>query len=1135
MMVTFVSQCEKNALKKTRRVLDAFANRIGDNTWQTLITEDGLLTVKKMLRKTASRSTAVSCHWLRSRSRSQLLWVVGNKSKFNAEGLVPVNSTRNNLLRSELENDWHYLPLIKALAAVTSLLHDWGKSTTLFQEKLKPDSKHKFKGDPIRHEWISLLLLRALVFSCGSKKDTHWLEALSKGAIDETILKNSVCEPVKKPLEGLPPIAKLVAWLVVSHHRLPLPTKDNCKDYLSETAESLDQALDRITQHWGYQNRFDEEDYQKRLLQCFDFPNGLISNSKLWLIQVKKWSARLLLNHEHGIKCIETGSYRLILHHTRLCVMLGDHYYSSQQADKKWKNTTGLFANTDSTTNQLKQKLDEHLVGVMCSALHTAHLLPAFEIEPPLAQDIKSLYKRSPKPFQWQDKAVDKITLWRAQEVAESQKQYGFFTVNMASTGCGKTFANAKVMRALSRDGQSLRFILALGLRTLTLQTGDEYRQRVGLDSTELAVLIGSKAVMELHNSKSIVDEGQVFESSGSSSQDSLLTEEVDFECDIPEKGLATVLTCARDKQFLYAPVLACTIDHIIAATETKRGGRYILPSLRLMSSDLVIDEIDDFTGVDLIAIGRLIHLAGMLGRKVMISSATIPPSLAEGYFKAYRDGWQVYCKTRSANAVIGCAWIDEFTTQVTSNKTQELPDAISQYRKEHTQFIENRVKKLAQQPSLRKADISYCHDIIERYRDQNQQQKSVIEHKQAAYFNIIAQSALNKHSNHHFTDPVSQLNVSFGVVRIANIQPCTELTRYLLEHNWPSNIQVRVMAYHSQQVLLMRSIQEEHLDKVLKRKESPPQALADPVIRNHLNNIKQDNSTVEHIMFILVTTPVEEVGRDHDFDWAVIEPSSYRSIIQLSGRVRRHRSTEVTQPNIALLQYNWKAIKNSHKERSRVFHRPGFESYCNLTSHDLEQLIDVSQAAERLDAIPRIKQPSHINAGYVYRMTVANNLVDLEHASTLHTLAYYTSNKDKGAQTNPASLQGWLNKEWFLTALPQQLAPFRQSEPTLKIFLVFDEYQSESRFCEKDDKGYTVNRESILNIKRVKLSELATSRVWLVRDFDQTCTEFAERISDSYSPLSQRLISLKYGELSFQFNEKYQYAYNDQLGLVKV
>jgi CRISPR-associated endonuclease/helicase Cas3 len=93
MMVTFVSQCEKNALKKTRRVLDAFADRIGDNTWQTLITEDGLLTVKKMLRQTASKSTAVSCHWIRSRSRSQFLWVVGSRTKFNELGVVPVNTT----------------------------------------------------------------------------------------------------------------------------------------------------------------------------------------------------------------------------------------------------------------------------------------------------------------------------------------------------------------------------------------------------------------------------------------------------------------------------------------------------------------------------------------------------------------------------------------------------------------------------------------------------------------------------------------------------------------------------------------------------------------------------------------------------------------------------------------------------------------------------------------------------------------------------------------------------------------------------------------------------------------------------------------------------------------------------------
>ncbi len=91
MMVTFVSQCEKNALKRTRRVLDSFANRIGDNTWQTIITQEGLNAVQKLLRKSASKSTAVSCHWIRSRSRSDFLWVVGNKDEFDESGVVAVN------------------------------------------------------------------------------------------------------------------------------------------------------------------------------------------------------------------------------------------------------------------------------------------------------------------------------------------------------------------------------------------------------------------------------------------------------------------------------------------------------------------------------------------------------------------------------------------------------------------------------------------------------------------------------------------------------------------------------------------------------------------------------------------------------------------------------------------------------------------------------------------------------------------------------------------------------------------------------------------------------------------------------------------------------------------------------------
>ena len=55
MIVTFVSQCEHKALNRTRRVLDAFANRIGSRTWQTVITEEGLQVVKKLLRDTARK------------------------------------------------------------------------------------------------------------------------------------------------------------------------------------------------------------------------------------------------------------------------------------------------------------------------------------------------------------------------------------------------------------------------------------------------------------------------------------------------------------------------------------------------------------------------------------------------------------------------------------------------------------------------------------------------------------------------------------------------------------------------------------------------------------------------------------------------------------------------------------------------------------------------------------------------------------------------------------------------------------------------------------------------------------------------------------------------------------------------
>jgi CRISPR-associated endonuclease/helicase Cas3 len=228
-------------------------------------------------------------------------------------------------------------------------------------------------------------------------------------------------------------------------------------------------------------------------------------------------------------------------------------------------------------------------------------------------------------------------------------------------------------------------------------------------------------------------------------------------------------------------------------------------------------------------------------------------------------------------------------------------------------------------------------------------------------------------------------------------------------------------------------------------------------------------------------------------------------------------------------MQYNWKGIRDHHDENAKVFNRPGFEGAIGLTSHNLKKLVDEQAVAKRLDAIPRIQLPAHLNATYLRELHETDNLVELEHAATWHWLANYKSTGD-GAQTGPQTLQGWLKHHWFLTALPQMLSPFRKSEPTLKVFLVFDEYQQSSQFCEKDEQGYAIEREQPLNIKRITLSQQANQRLWLTRDFDQSCLALADEQESS-----QRRISLRYGELSFSHNEKKHYGYNDQLGLVEV
>ena len=159
MIVIFVSECEKAALKKTRQILDNFAERIGSTTWKTRITMEGLKTVKVLLSKYATKQTSVACHRIAGKYSTELMWIVGNKLKFNNRGACPTNYTANDNIQN-YEDTWHLLQHIKIATALASLFHDFGKASKCFQNKLRPKANQK---DPLRHEWVSCVLLKIFI------------------------------------------------------------------------------------------------------------------------------------------------------------------------------------------------------------------------------------------------------------------------------------------------------------------------------------------------------------------------------------------------------------------------------------------------------------------------------------------------------------------------------------------------------------------------------------------------------------------------------------------------------------------------------------------------------------------------------------------------------------------------------------------------------------------------------------------------------------------------------------------------------------------------------------------------------------------------------------------------------------
>jgi hypothetical protein len=212
MHVIFISACEKKALKKTRAVLDSYAIRTGQSTWQAPMTMEGLTEVRNALKqKGITRQTAVAAYINYGMRRMKLAWVVGAKHRFNSEGAYPVASTGKPYTKRQID-DWARAASL--LAGAAGDMHDIGKASQHFQNKLSPNQANKIIADDIRHEWLSVKLLQQL-----RHNNFDWQDAWQQVAKDKNRNIFTLGD-LKQVDDGVANGIEAVDYLIVTHHGL---------------------------------------------------------------------------------------------------------------------------------------------------------------------------------------------------------------------------------------------------------------------------------------------------------------------------------------------------------------------------------------------------------------------------------------------------------------------------------------------------------------------------------------------------------------------------------------------------------------------------------------------------------------------------------------------------------------------------------------------------------------------------------------------------------------------------------------------------------------------------------------------------------------------------------------------------
>jgi CRISPR-associated endonuclease/helicase Cas3 len=334
----------------------------------------------------------------------------------------------------------------------------------------------------------------------------------------------------------------------------------------------------------------------------------------------------------------------------------------------------------------------------------------------------------------------------------------------------------------------------------------------------------------------------------------------------------------------------------------------------------------------------------------------------------------------------------------------------------------------------------------------------------------------------------------------MANINPMVAVAKQLLRRSPEVGYHIHYCVYHSQYPIAVRSEIEKRLDAALTRHD--PEAIwLQPEIRKALADHPEDNQ-----LFVVLATPVAEVGRDHDYDWAIAEPSSMRSLIQLAGRVQRHRRQIPKKPNILILSRNYCALR----KKPTAYTRPGFElgdsrsHPFHLFSHDLYDILESNQF-QTITSIPRIDPRDPL--------TPMKNLVDLEHG---HLDAKLFGFKDCAAL--------WWRHSAHWSFELQRRSPFRESQPEEEYALYFNEEGEVPKFHRIEDDGNLKSDDK--KFEREPLEPTERVSFWGDNDIVRIVEKLAESMDMDLAKASQR-----FGQLELREKDS-NWFYHKNLGI---